>query len=168
MAPAAEVAALRSKVQAMEDQLAATSADKLTSLATAYVDRQIADGRCAAKAKDALLGTYVRAASGREKQPLPDSASVAKAGEVAVDPFLLPKGTLTLGRRVTAGGNPVGKEPMPTTDFSADSPEAVEHEIAERAKALREKDKTLSVGDSHKAVLAADPDLNAQYRALMQ
>ncbi len=164
--PAAEVATLKSQVATMSAQIAASRDEKIGDSAKQYVETQIADGRADAKASAALINTFSRAAAETHGKAGATRESIAAAGAAAVEPFLLTKGTLTLGKRVTAGGHPIGKPSMPVTSFAADSPDAIEMEIAKKAREKMKADKTITMAQAQRAVLAADPALAAQFRAL--
>ena len=165
-APAAELATLRAQVQTMGAQLVAVRDEKIADTASAYVAQQIADGRADAKATVALVQTFSRAAADAYGKAGATREAVAKAGADAIEPFLLVKGTLTLGQRLTAGGHPIGKPTMPVTSFAADTPEDVEGAVAKKAREAMSKDKTMTFGAATRAVLASDQVLAAQYRSL--
>ena len=164
--PAAEVAALKEQVQVMSRELGAHRDEQITDAAKGYVRAQIGDGRADAKAEGALVQTYSRAALEAHGRQGATREAIAKAGEAAIEPFLLTRGTLTLGRRLTSGGHPIGKPEMPVTTFEADSPEAVEAQIVEKARELQKTDKTLTFAAATERVLKSDRVLEAQYRSL--
>jgi hypothetical protein len=161
MVPAQEMAALKGELQTMSAELAANKAEKLATLATSYVEQQITDGRADPKATAALIQTFSRAAGDAPR------ATAAEAGAAAIEPFLLTKGALTLGKRLTVAGHPIGK-PVTMTSFEADSPDKIEQTIVAKAKELQAKEPTkyATFSAASRAVLKADPELAAQYRAL--
>ena len=165
---ASDLAAAKGQIQSMSAQLVKIRDEKIADQAARYVEQQIADGRAEAKSSVALVQAFSTAAVTAHDKGLARDA-VAKAGQDAIDPFLCTKGALTLGQRVTAGGHPVGKPAMPVTSFAADSPDAIEHTIADKAKALVVESKgTMSFGAAQKKVLADDHALAAQFLASRQ
>jgi len=164
LVPVSEVTQLRTEIQTMSAQLTSARDEKVAEVAGAYVAQQIADGRADAKAKDALVRTFSAAAIAAHK-PGADRAAIDKAGVDAVEPFLLAKGTLTLGTRITANGNPIGKTEKPPTDLAQADPDEVQAAFVAKANEIKARDKVTFAIAADK-VRAEAPEIFAAYRAL--
>ena len=146
-APLSEMGAVKNRVVELESQLAARVLVEKKAAAQAFSAKAVTEGRTIEEKRAAIEEIYLT------------------SGEKAAEAQLFAMGQFTLGRRMTAGGHPVGKPEMPVSTFEADSPEAIELTIRTKALEMQAKNKAMSFSAACSEVLKADPELKAQYLA---
>ena len=150
-APLTTVADLQGKVARLEEQLAARAAAETTARAQAFARQAVTDGRTTADKAKLVEETFIQ------------------GGDKAAEALLFQKGTFTVLRRFTAGGEVPGKASPPTSDAQPE-PDDIRGRVAAKANEIMESARKagapIAFAVAMSRVRSVDPELYAAYAAL--
>ncbi len=150
-APLTTVADLQAKVARLEQQLAARAAAETAARAQTFARQAVADGRTTS-----------------DKAKLVEDAFI-QGGNKAAEALLFQKGTFTVLRRFTAGGEIPGKANPPSSDAQPE-PDDIRGRVAAKTNEIMESARKagapIAYATAMSRVRSVDPELYAAYAAL--